>query len=262
MKRRELQEIEDLTACPAWLRDAMTGYLQVVIDQARPYDLAAPILDRLLEESESRSILDLASGGGGPWPALAELMAGEAGPPRVTLSDIAPSREAAGRFAGLAGFDYRMEPVSALDPPDEGHDVWTMFTGLHHFRPEDVKTLMRQAQDRGVRFAGFEATHRSWRGLLVTLFIPLLVLLLMPRVRPRRVIPLVLTYLPPIVPLAIWWDGFASTLRTHSVEELRGMAGEIRIDGYEWVAEEIVVPGAPIPVLSLVGRPRDPEQPG
>ena len=255
MERRELQEIEDLEACPTWLRDAMTGYLQVVIDQARPYDVAAPILDRLLGESQGRSILDLASGGGGPWPALRDHLAEHPEPIGVTLSDLAPSREAARRFSDLSGFDYRMEPVSVLDPIEEGHDVWTMFTGLHHFGPDEVKELMSQAQRRRVRFAAFEATHRSGRGVLITLFIPLLVLLLMPRVRPRRLLPLLLTYLPPLVPLAIWWDGFASTLRTHTVDELRALADEVEVDGYEWVAEDLVVPGAPIPVLSLVGRP-------
>jgi hypothetical protein len=106
-----------------------------------------------------------------------------------------------------------------------------------------------------VGFAAFEATHRSLRGLLVTLFIPVLVLALMPRVKPRGVVPLLLTYLPPLLPLLIWWDGLASTFRTYSARELRALVAEIAEPGYSWHVDEVRVRGAPIPVLQLIGRP-------
>jgi hypothetical protein len=130
-----------------------------------------------------------------------------------------------------------------------------MFTGLHHFSPEEVRAIMSSAQRDRVGFAAFEATHRSWRGLLVALFIPILVLLLMPLVRPRRFLPLLLTYAPPLFPFLIWWDGVASTLRTYTVSELRDLAAEIGVPGYSWHIEEVAVKGAPIPVLEVIGRP-------
>lgn len=255
MKRRDWKEIEDLAGCPNWLRDAMTGYLQVVIDRAGPYDAAVPILSGLLDQLDSGHVLDLASGGGGPWPALAEKLGRRGTSLRVTLSDIAPSREAAARIAGVDGFEYRSEPLSALRVPTVEAGVWTMFTGLHHFGPTEVSEIMRQAQTRRVGFAAFEATQRSIVGLLTTLFIPLLVILLMPSVRPRRLLPLLLTYLVPIMPLAIWWDGFVSTLRTHTVPELEAIAEAVTEPGYVWTVSELEVPRAPVPVLALVGRP-------
>lgn len=232
----------------------MTGYLQVVIEKARPYDAAAPVLRQLLDDLRADRILDLASGGGGPWPDL-RILIRESEPPEVTLSDIAPSREARQRLEGTVGAGYEMEPVSALEVPRGRAPVWTMFTGLHHFSPNDVAALMRQAQEHRVGFAAFEATQRSVRGVLVTLLIPMLVWLLMPFVRPRRVLPLVFTYLPPVVPLLIWWDGLASTLRTYSVAELESIARDVAEAGYEWKVSELEVPKAPIPVLCLVGRP-------
>ena len=253
MRRREWQEIEDLPWCPGWVRDAMTGYLQAVIDQARPYDVAAPILRSVLERSGASSVLDLASGGGGPWPRLRS----ELGDPiSVTLSDIAPSREASVRLSDELAVEYLGEPVSALDPPETGHSVWTMFTGLHHFSPSEVRRIMSVAQRRGVAFCAFEATSPSKRGVAVTLAIPLLVLLVMPRVRPLRFLPLLLTYLPPLLPLLIWWDGLASTLRTYTAEELEALTRDVAVEGYEWRVRELPVPGSPVPVLSLVGGPK------
>lgn len=195
----------------------------------------------------------LASGGGGPWPHLTSQLGEHVA---VTLSDIAPSREARARLASEAAVDYIDEPVSALDPPESSHTVWTMFTGLHHFSPDEVRRILRTAQRRGVAFCAFEATSRSGRGIAVTFVIPFLVWLMMPRVRPRRFLTLLLTYLPPILPLLIWWDGLASTMRTYRVDELRSLADEIALEGYEWQVSELNVPGAPIPVLSLVGGPR------
>lgn len=251
MRRREWQEIEDLRWCPRWLRDAMTGYLQAVIDQARPYDVAAPVITSIVERMGASSILDLASGGGGPWPGLRP----KVGDVAVTLSDIAPSGEAQMRLSLDSSVEYMPGSVSALDPPESSHLVWTMFTGLHHFSPGEVKRIMANAQRRGVAFCAFEATSRSPRGVAVTLAIPLLVLLFMPRVRPRRLLPLLLTYLPPVLPLLIWWDGLASTLRTYTVEELEGLTGEVAMEGYVWRVRELPVAGSPVPVLSVVGGP-------
>jgi hypothetical protein len=90
---------------------------------------------------------------------------------------------------------------------------------------------------------------------VVALFIPILVLLLMPLVRPRRILPLLLTYAPPLFPFLIWWDGVASTLRTYTVAELRDLASEIGVPGYSWHVREVAVKGAPIPVLEVIGRP-------
>jgi len=155
----------------------------------------------------------------------------------------------------MEGIGYHEGSVSALDVPPGLGGVRTMFTALHHFDREQVRAILRAAQRDRVGFAAFEATQRSGRGLLVSLFIPLLVLVLMPRVRPRRSFALLLTYLPPLLPLLIWWDGFASTLRTYTVDELRAIVTEIQAPGYAWDVREVSVRGAPIPVLQLTGRP-------
>lgn len=255
MQRIDLPEIEDQPWCPVLLRDAMTGYLQVVIEKARPYDLAAPVLASLLESTGSTEVVDIASGAGGPWrrllPAARELGAS----PTVTLTDLTPNHTAAAQIETESGLSYHPHSVSALDVPAELKGVRTMFTALHHFDRAEVERILRSAQEAGVGFAGFEVTHRSWRGVLVSLFIPLLVLVLMPLAKPRRVSVLLFTYLVPILPLMIWWDGTASTLRTHSATELRAIIEDIAEPGYSWTIEEVPVSGAPIPVLQIVGRP-------
>jgi hypothetical protein len=256
MQRRDLPEIEDYAQCPAWLRDAMTGYLEVMLRVFRPYSVAAPVLLRLLSESEENTVLDLASGAGGPWPTLLEQLSRNAElEVHLTLSDLHPNQQASERLERLPRVTYLRRPVSVLDVPAALGHLRTLFTGLHHFRPEGVRSIMLSAQEARVPFLAAEATHRSVRGLLVTLSIPLFVLLLMPWVRPLRVLPLLFTYLVPILPVLIWWDGFASALRTYQARELRLMAAELEAPDYSWSVEEVRFGPAPIPVTLLVGRP-------
>ena len=66
MKRIDLPEIEDYGDLPNWVRDAMTGYLQTAITMGKPYGVVAPMLADLIRLSGRSSVVDLASGGGGP----------------------------------------------------------------------------------------------------------------------------------------------------------------------------------------------------
>ena len=233
----------------------MTGYLQTVIEVSRPYAVVTEPLAALLRESRTSSVIDLASGGGGPWPFLLDALHQEGVEANVTLTDLRPNLRAAEALERTTGVTYRREAVSAMAIPPSLSGVRTMFTGLHHFDRRELGMILRDAQQARVPFLGAEATHRSSGGILLTFLIPLLVLLMMPRVRPRRVVPLVLTYLPPVLPLLIWWDGLASTLKTYRAEELESLIAEIEEPGYDWSVQEISVPGAPIPVTLLTGRP-------
>jgi hypothetical protein len=191
----------------------------------------------------------------GPWPGLFEPLRAAHPALAVTLSDLYPNARTL-EAANVAGLEYAKEPVSALDVPAPYRGATrTLFTALHHFDRDDVREMLASAQRDGVGFAAFEATQRSVRGGLLTVFIPLLVLFLMPRVRPRRFLPLLLTYLPPVLPFVIWWDGLASTVRTYTAEELRSIVAEIREPGYTWVVEEVGGGSGPIPILSVVGCP-------
>lgn len=255
MKRIDLGELEDQPWWPRWARDAMTGFLQEVMAFSGQYRVCAPRIAALLRETGEDRVVDLASGGGGPWPWLLPLVRQEGVLARVTLTDLYPNRAAAEALERVEGLRYHPAPVSATAVPPALPGLRTMFTGLHHFDREGVEAILRSARDARVPFTAFEATSRSIAGILATLPVPLLVLGLMPRVRPRRALPLLLTYLPPVLPLAIWWDGFASTLRTWSAAELREITSAVATPDYGWEVEEIRVPRAPVPVTAVLGRP-------
>lgn len=252
--RLQLFEIEDQTWCPDWLRQAMTGYLQTINRTMKPYAGAAPVLTGLLERSGTRRIVDLCSGAGGPWPELLADLRAALPELEVCCSDLYPNSATAKAFEAIDGISYRSEPTSARDVPKELSGVRTLFTALHHFDPEDVVSILASAREARAPIAAFEVTHRSIIGVLSTLTMPIFALALMPRVRPRRFLQLLFSYLPPLVPLAIGWDGTVSTLRTYRADELRAMVEPLQSPEYRFTVEERST-GTPLPMTSLVGEP-------
>lgn len=255
MQRLVLPEVEDSRGFPEFLRDAMTSYLQTVLETLNPYAVVRPAVEEILADADGCRVVDLASGGGGPWPTLSGELRERFPDLQVELTDAFPNRRAARRLEKLEGVRYRAEPLNLLASVDEPADLWTCFTALHHFDPGEVRQILREAQQARVPFVAAEATHRSLRGLVTALFIPILVWVMMPRVRPLRPLALLLTYFPPVLTLLIWWDGIASTLKSYSRREMESMAAEIAEPGYRWEVREMEVPRAPIPVLCIIGRP-------
>lgn len=232
----------------------MTGYLHAIIARTRPYAPVVPRLAALLRGTHTSHVVDLCSGAGGPWPGLRAELAAAGARVEITCTDLAPNRAAAIERGTATGVRFLATPISALAIPPSLVGSRTMFTALHHFGAAEVATILADAQALGVPFAAFEATSRSWRGLLATAVIPLAVLALMPTVRPRHWAALTFTYLPPLLPLAVWWDGLASTMRTYQAVELQRIVASLPPAPYDW--EIVEISGGPLPVLALMGRPR------
>lgn len=262
MQRLQLVELEDLPWIPSAIRNAVTGYLQVMIDASDAYGAIVPHLAAAVRASGATRIVDLCSGGGGPWRRIRAALAAEGVTVPILLTDRYPNPGAveaaggAGRAAEFPALALHRDAVDAMHVPETLGGLRTMFTAFHHFPPNAARAVLRDAVVHGVPIAVFEATKRNAACLLFTLLTPIITLLVMPRVRPMRWTHLLFTYVIPVVPLMVVWDGIVSCLRTYDVAELRALAGEADPDGrFVWEAGEVHRRG-PIPVTYLVGTPR------
>jgi hypothetical protein len=257
LPRLHLFEFEDQPWFPALIRRGMTDYLAEMIARARPYDVARPVLRRFLERHRGATIVDLCSGGGGPWPQLVDEMVGPDAAARLVLTDAFPNPDALSRFRQDLPITYRTAPQRATDSPPEANSVRTLFSSFHHFAPPDAVRVLQSAVDGGTPIAIFEATHRSVAAVAATLvFVPLMVLVMTPFIRPFRWWRLVLTYLLPAIPLFTWWDGTVSCLRTYRPEDLAQLTRAPGLACFVWESGEVRSPKTPLPVTYLVGTPR------
>lgn len=257
MKRRHLIEIEDQSWCPCTIRDAVTDYLQFVLSATKPYIPIVPILGRALERAGTRHVLDLCSGGAGPWlwlqPALADLGV----PVTVCLSDKYPNIAAfeRSRRASNGAITFHSHPVDATGVSDELPVFWTMFTAFHHFTPGQGRAALADAVLHRQGIGIFEATERSWLALLLMLLAPLAVLVVTPWIRPFRWSRLLWTYLIPIVPLVTIFDGLVSCLRTYSVPELRELTAGLGESDYRWEVGAVKSGRSLTPITYVIGIP-------
>ncbi|MCC6523166.1 MAG: hypothetical protein IT373_10935, partial [Polyangiaceae bacterium] len=106
----------------------------------------------------------------------------------------------------------------------------------------------------GVPIAVFEVVERSPKGVLASLFVPLLVWIFTPLVRPLTVPRLLFTYLVPLLPLTIFWDGLVSALRAYRPAELRATTESLSSDGYRWEVGVARLRGKPA-VTYVLGVP-------
>jgi hypothetical protein len=257
MKRLHAIELEDQPWCPHTIRSGVTDYLGFALAKTRYYDPVAPVLAAALQKSGTHRILDLCSGGGGPWPCLQPLLRERGVPVRVCLSDKFPNFEAFQRVRQLSrgAIEYHSLPVDATRVSVESPVFRTLFTSFHHFRPGQARTLLADAVAARQGIGIFEATERKPLMLLLTLLSPVHMMAFTLFIRPFRWSRLLWTYLVPVMPLVLLFDGLVSCFRAYTVEDLRELTLDLDSDHYTWEIGRLPTRLKPIHITYLIGVP-------
>jgi hypothetical protein len=269
MHRTDLVELHDHRWFPTFLRNLVTDALQALWQFGNSY---GPILSRLHRgltanfTTPPAYVLDLCSGGGGPWLRLSGKLERDFQlPVHVCFTDKYPNRAAfeevrAQRHlqaTSRSQLDFVSASVDATQVPRDLNGFRTIFSSFHHFGPAEAGEILHDAVRGGEGIGIFELAQRGIKTMLVLCFTPLLVLILTPRIRPFRWSRLVWTYLIPVVPFVIWFDGMVSCLRAYGLEELREMINKLPMPAskqkYRWqLGEERT---GFLPVTYLIGYP-------
>lgn len=263
MRRAHLFELEDFDWFPRAVRDGGTDLLDLGFARIGFYDGVAPKLLALLDATGARRVVDVCSGGGGGTLYMRGLVRAAGHDVELVLTDRNPNEAGMARVEALgdARTSYRREPVDAMKGAGDLEGIRTMSGALHHFRPEDVRALISGIVAKGAPLAFFDvaASPALRRTPLVLAPIAMLVnmvvlflgsLLLVPLVRPFRASRWIFTYLVPLIPLLVAWDGTISALRAYTPEEVIAIARSVPgAEGYTWdagvVGSALYLTGAP-----------------
>ncbi|MHA6249703.1 class I SAM-dependent methyltransferase [Pontibacter sp. CAU 1760] len=236
--RLQLFELEDQPWFPHVIRQGMLDFLRFMISKLHAYEAALPLLQELLERTQQRHITDLCSGAGGGIEVVQRQLSQRMGTPiQVTLTDLYPNLAAYAYLAQTSGgtLDYIAAPVDATAVPEQITGVRTIFSSFHHFPPAVAKAVLQQAASQKAAIGVFEGASKSWLELLLLWAVfPFLILLVTPFIRPFRFSRIAYTYLLPLIPLGIIWDGTVSLLRIYTPHMLQGMVQSLDTPGYTW----------------------------
>ena len=261
MRRIHLFEFTDQPWYPDTFRRIQTDYLQFVVTRGSGHKNLVPLFIKAMQHAGVTQIVDLCSGGTGPWANLQPQLEEAGWPVRVSLTDKYPNPQALQKWAGAAhpGIKYLAEPVDAMSVPSHLGGMRTLFEGFHHFQTEQARSILRDAQEKRAAIGIFEASLKPPFELLLLLLSPLTTLLgylfLTPFIRPRTASRFLWTYLLPVVPLATCWDGVVSLLRVYSPEALQELVAPLQRPDYAW---EMGQASTGIPIFDytyLIGYP-------
>jgi hypothetical protein len=261
MRRIHLFEFNDLAWYPAVFRRIQTDYLQFVTTRGAGHQNLIPLFAKALQHARTNEILDLCSGGTGPWMRLCEQLKEAGLAVKVTMTDKYPNPEAVEKWSDstLEGIEYLPEPVDARCVPSHLTGMRTMFEGFHHFKPEQARLILQDAVEKRVAIGIFEASLNPPQGPIIFVFSPLMTLMgyffVTPFIQPRTWSRFLWTYLLPLVPLATCWDGLVSFLRVYSQKELMELTQPLQHKDYIWEVGQAST-GTPIFVFTyLLGYP-------
>ena len=242
IRRRHLFEWGDQHWFPLRLRAAMTDYLRFMFQLVNFYQPVVPLIANGIKLTAAVQVVDLCSGGGGPvrqFQSGVQVNLGRIIP--IVLTDKFPNIEAF-RYLSAANSNISFSPISidAVAVPASLSGFRTLFSGIHHFNPDGVRDILQHAVKERAGIALVDGNRTNvWLMLLINLFQPLLVLLVTPFITPFRWSRLLFTYLLPLIPFCVAWDGMVSICRLYRHEELLRIAKSTSGGSYHWQSGKI-----------------------
>ena len=241
MKRIHLFEFEDLSWFPGWLRELMTRFLVAMHKILGSSGELAELVARALAHANEPHILDLCSGSGGPMPDVVEKLKSEHGivDLSLTFSDLYPNMKAAKIIndMGDPDFSYLTSPLNAVNDDGRINGVRTLVCSLHHMKPDIAYKILRNAKNSHQPICVFEISDNSFPIWIWWIAIPvniLLTLIVTPFIKPMSWQQIVFTYLIPILPLCIAWDGAVSNARTYTLKDMDILLKDLYSESYLW----------------------------
>lgn len=239
-RRLHLFEIHEQPWFPRSLRQLFQESLGLGLRTYKVYGSAREEFIAYLRRLRPAAILDLCTGSGTSAVELLESIRPslpDAEHLTLHLSDLYPSPEILARYQDTHGASvrYLSEPVDIFRVPENVPRIWTMFTALHHFRPEEVRQLLLNAATRADGIAIFEGTSREWFSIITPAlsFLPCMIMTAFV-LRPFRLRNVLFSLFLPIIPFVMSFDGVVSGLRSYTTEELQQIVDGLDTPGFRW----------------------------
>jgi hypothetical protein len=252
-----LFELEDQPWFPRVIRAYMQDHLRFMGDWSGPaYKGFVEKLKAALERVGQREIVDLCSGGGGPVKIILQMLQAQGTTVTARLTDLYPNTAAYEQLEQESGGTIKgyPSPVNATDVPPALSGFRLVANGFHHFRPEDASKVLADAVTKRQSIAVIEMVSRSALAFVSVGIGVIAVFIATPFVKPFRLSRLLFTYVLPVMPLCVLWDGLVSCLRVYSPDELRKLVSQLDDTTYEWEIGNL--PIGPGKATYLIGTPR------
>ncbi|KAI9680709.1 MAG: hypothetical protein M1817_004149 [Caeruleum heppii] len=240
-------EINDQSWFPSYLRQKVQACLTLVwglrlpfIQTASPAHLVANTLRRVLAgKTTDYKYVDFCAGAGGPTPIIERHLNEQLRSPssneddhgvQFLMTDLHPHIEAWEEACKQSAYlSYVAHPVDAANAPKDmirrdGKKVFRLYNlAFHHFDDPLAREILRNTLATADGFGIFELQDRTISSLITVFLMGPLLFLISPFYFWRSPGHLFFTYIIPIIPLVVVFDGYVSSLRTRNAKEILNM---------------------------------------
>lgn len=218
-----------------------------------PADAAASLLIKnLAEDLSSYTYIDFCAGGGGPTPSIERtinnyLKAHSRPQVDFVLSDLHPNINAWEKVARQSPrITYEPQSIDASNAPKrfvergDGKKVMRLFNlAFHHFDDPLAKNILRDTVKTSEGFAIFELQERDLASFITVTLMGIGIMLTAPYWAWKWRSPAALFYswVIPIVPFVLVFDGYISAMRTRTADEVEALLRDCGTDTSDWVIQ-------------------------
>ena len=227
MERKFLIEFEDFDWYPTSFRNVQTDFLQIIMEQFDVFKEVYPKLFDLAKTQDIYHFRDLCSGGGGAIMQMRKHYKNTFNKPfNATLTDKYPNINAYKSIALKSGqeIDFVSKSVDVNGELAGLGGIWTVFNAFHHLSPLSATRLLRKAVRNNRPIAIMEPLDTNPLVILLqSLVLVAAIFLILPFTKSFNLKIFFLSYLFPVLPLAIVWDGWVSALKVYRIKALKRM---------------------------------------
>lgn len=255
-------EFNDSPQCPTFIRESILEVLGKSIRDAKVYEALAPRFIQFCQDAKVQTVLEFGAGSGESTAIFLDAVLGTGEtPPRIYISDLFPMATVMAKTC--ATHPDTLIPlqgsVDLRNPPESpGHDMRMVLSAFHHCDAEMARQFLKKGQEQGVAVFIAEPFTKSLQA-----FFPLFLHGFTSLARNgvlssrMRLAKFICTFLLPLIPLCLLWDGLISMVRMYSKDDFAEMVGSLPdVDlPYDWQYEEVQVPLGGTASL-FTGRPR------
>jgi len=236
-------ELEDQPWFPKTIKESMTDYLRFLFHTFKLYHPVNDYLINALDRCNSDRVIDLCSGSGGAIEnVLTEVSKKYNKNISFVLTDLYPRIEAYQYLAKKYGdrISFIHYPVDALNVPGFMNGFRTIFSGIHHFSPAEVKAVLQNSIKAKQGIAVFDGGNKNlFMILLILVFHPLALAVFTPFIKPFRWSRLLFTYLIPVIPISSVWDGIISIINLYTPSQLLSIGKVAGESKFIWEAGKL-----------------------
>jgi hypothetical protein len=242
-------EFNDSPKCPKFIRESILEVLGDSIRNAGVYDVLAPRFSRFCEDVGAREILEFGAGSGESTAVFLDaILAGTVKPPHIYISDLYPMADVMAQTCRRypAQFTAITESVDLCNPPaTPPHDMRMVLSAFHHFDTEIAQSFLRDSQEKGVAVfiaEPFTKTLKSFFPLFIHGFTSLARNGIF--ARKMRGLKFLFTFLVPLIPMCLLWDGLISMIRMYDERGFQEIVDSLpkSKQDYKWHYVEVPVP--------------------